>query len=211
MEKIFLPLYRFFRKRRWLLYTILGATSLFFLYFGLKVKYEEDISKLLPQTDEASESGLAFGNLQVKDKIFIIFSSDNADCDIMSSWSEEFFTGLLEKDSATHYIDNVLYRLDDDLIIMGLDYALSHVPSLVDSSCYDVFDTLVTPASIAEQMRLNADLVSADEDGSVSTMVGNDPLALRKALVPAAMELKEGMGPYSIVDGYFSPPILPRL
>lgn len=206
MDKIFLPLYRFFRKRRWLLYTILSATSLFFIYFGLKVKYEEDISKLLPQTDEASESGLAFGNLRVKDKIFIIFNSDSTDCDAMSSWSEEFFNKLLERDSATHYIDNILYRLDDDMMIMGLDYALSHVPSFIDSSYYAVFDSLISPASIEEQMHENADLVFSDEDGSVSTMVGNDPLTLRKALIPAAMKLKEGLSSYAIVNGYFFTP-----
>ena len=71
MERIFIPLYRFLSRRRWLMYTLLILSSVLFVYFGLKVEYEENIAKLLPQTEKATESGLAFGNLRVKDKIFI--------------------------------------------------------------------------------------------------------------------------------------------
>ena len=80
MEKIFIPLYRFLHARKWLMYTILIASSILFAYTGLKVEYEENIAKLLPQTDKATESGLAFGNLRVKDKIFIqLHLKDTAD------------------------------------------------------------------------------------------------------------------------------------
>ena len=75
MEKIFIPLYRFFAKRQRFMYFILIISTLIFGYYGLKVEYEENIAKLLPQTESATESGLAFGNLRVKDKIFIQLSA----------------------------------------------------------------------------------------------------------------------------------------
>ncbi len=43
-------------------------SAVVFIYLGLKVRYEEDISKLLPSDDSTSDAQLAFGSLKVKDK-----------------------------------------------------------------------------------------------------------------------------------------------
>ena len=75
MDKFFIAIYRFFEKKKALMYGLLILSSVIFVYFGSKVQYEENIAKLLPQTDAANESGLAFGNLRVKDKIFIQLTS----------------------------------------------------------------------------------------------------------------------------------------
>ena len=48
MDRIFVPLYIFFEKHKFLMYALLIVSSVVFVWFGLKVKYEEDISKLLP-------------------------------------------------------------------------------------------------------------------------------------------------------------------
>ena len=50
MHRIFLPIYHFFCKHKALMYAILAATSLVFVFFALKVRYEEDISRLLPSS-----------------------------------------------------------------------------------------------------------------------------------------------------------------
>ena len=73
MHKIFVPIYRYFNSHKALMYVILAVTSLVFLFFGMKVKYEEDISKLLPSS--SVESQLAFGSIQLKDKIYIQVTS----------------------------------------------------------------------------------------------------------------------------------------
>ena len=60
MDKFFIAIYRFFEKKKALMYGLLILSSVIFVYFGSKVQYEENIAKLLPQTDVATESGLAF-------------------------------------------------------------------------------------------------------------------------------------------------------
>ena len=151
MDEIFIAIYRFFNKRKALMYGLLILSSVIFVYFGSKVQYEENIAKLLPQTDVATESGLAFGNLRVKDKIFIQLTSASEEAvapEILAEYCDELVEGLLEKDTANHYIANVLHRIDDDLVINGLDYALTHVPTFVDESCYESFDSLLTQEAI---------------------------------------------------------------
>ena len=209
MDKFFIALYRFFEKKKALMYGLLILSSVVFVYFGSKVQYEENIAKLLPQTDAATESGLAFGNLRVKDKIFIQLTSSTGEAiepETLAGYCDELVDNLLEKDTANHYIANILHRLDDDLVINGLDYALTHVPSFVDESCYAGFDSLLTLEAIDAQMALNYELVMSDEEGNKTTMVGQDPAALRMAMLGKGMALTDGAGGFTMLDGHLFVP-----
>lgn len=209
MDKFFIAIYRFFEKRKALMYGLLIFSSVIFVYFGSKVQYEENIAKLLPQTDSAAESGLAFGNLRVKDKIFIQLTS-SADADVaperLAEYCDELMENLLDKDTVNHYIANILYRLDDDLLVNGLDYALTHVPSFVDESCYEKFDSLLTQEAIDRQMALNYDLVMSDEEGNKTMMVGQDPAALRMGMLGQGLDMAKGTGGFTLIDGHLFVP-----
>lgn len=208
MEKIFISIYRFFAKHKWLMYTVLVVTSIVFVCFGLQVKYEEDISKLLPQTEKATESGLAFANLRVKDKIFIQITpkSGTKTPEELAAACDAFVDGLLVEDTASGYIANVLYRIDDDLAVMGLDYALSELPTFVDTACYARFDSLLTPRAIDRQMAENRQILQDDEFGTKTDMVMQDPCALRKALLPEGRALAGSLGGFTIIDKHFFSP-----
>ena len=209
VDRFFIAIYRFFEKKKALMYGLLILSSVIFVYFGSKVQYEENIAKLLPQTDAANESGLAFGNLRVKDKIFIQLTSASDEPvapETLAEYCDEFVGNLLEKDTATQYIANVLHRIDDDLIINGLDYALTHVPSFVSPEAYERFDSLLTEEAIDRQMALNYDLVMNDEEGNKTTMVGQDPAALRMAMIPEGMSMDKGAAGFTLIDGHLFVP-----
>lgn len=205
MDKIFIPIYRFLKAYRWLMYVLLVATSALFIFFGLQVKYEEDISKLLPKTDSSTNSGLAFNNLRVKDKIFLqITAKEGATVapDELMEVCDCLVFNLLEKDSASHCIANILSALDADMMMNALDYALANVPAFVDTSSYVWFDERLTPEAIDAQMALNAAVLENDEEGNRSTAVLQDPCGLRYALLEQlkAMDLSSG---YTIYQQHF--------
>ena len=209
MDRFFIAIYRFFEKKKSLMYGLLILSSVIFVYFGSKVQYEENIAKLLPQTDVATESGLAFGNLRVKDKIFIQLTSAEDEPiapETLAEYCDELVERLLEKDTATHYIANILYQIDDDLIINGLDYSLTHVPSFVDTSCYERFDSLLTLEAIDKQMALNYEIVMADDEGNNTTIVSQDPAALRMAMLGQGLSLTKGAGGFTIIDEHLFVP-----
>ncbi len=208
MERFFISLYHFFEKKKVLFHSLLILSSVVFVFFGLKVQYEENIAKLLPQTDAATESGLAFENLRVKDKIFIQITGreGKVDTETLAQYSDEFVESLLAKDTTTNYISNILYKIDDDLMINALDYALTHVPTFVDEECYARFDSLLQPEVLLTQMEVNDSLIQADEEGNLTMMVEQDPAALRKAMLPQGQALAGGMGGYAIIDSHLFAP-----
>ena len=121
MHKIFVPIFHFFNKHKILMYLIMVISFLVFLFFGLRLHFEEDISKLLPTS--SVESQLAFSSIQLKDKIYIQVTSaeEPVSPNILAERTDEFINLLYEKDSTSHYIGNVLYKMDPTLALNALD------------------------------------------------------------------------------------------
>lgn len=187
---IFVKIYRFFTRHRILLYTLMVLSSAVFVFFGLKAKFEEDLLKLLPSSDR-SEYEVVFGNLKIKDKTFIQMTG--AAPEVMVGYVDELMDSVLADDRG---IANTLYRLEPDMAFNALDFAMTHVPSFVDTSLYARFDSAIAHAD--ETMAGNHDLIMNDEDGTLTEMVTTDPLNLREVLMP---DLSSGMG-FTIIDGH---------
>ena len=97
------------------MYFLMISSSAIFLYFGLKVVFIEDITKLLPQEGPASKSSLVFGDLKVKDMIMLQVTAEGKDASELAQLSDDFAAQLMRADSlrcaeegGPLYIDNIL-------------------------------------------------------------------------------------------------------
>ncbi len=199
MHKIFLPLYRYFHNHKALMYIILVVSTVVFLFFGLRLHFEEDISKLLPSSDV--ESQLAFSSIQLKDKIYIqVTSADEPlSTDELTERMDEFVNLLYEKDSTNQYIANILYKLEPETAINALDFVLEHIPSFIDTSAYHAFEKALEPEAIDRQMGINFEQMMADETGDATQAIMYDPLNLRDVVLGDV--LQSATGSFTIVDG----------
>ena len=200
MHKIFLPLYHYFSKHKTLMYIVLAITSVIFLFFGLRLHYEEDISKLLPSS--SVESQLAFGSIELKDKIYIQVESagERVSPEVLGARTDEFIKLLFEKDSSTHFISNVLYKMEPEVAINALDFVLTHIPSFIDTSAYDDFEKMMEPDVIRTQMWVNYEQMMEDETGDLTQAIAYDPLNLRSVVLGDV--LYSAMSGYNIIDGH---------
>ena len=200
MHTIFVPLYRFFGKHKPLMYIILACTTVLFLCFGLRLHYEEDISKLLPSS--SVESQLAFTSIALKDKIYLQVTGDDEQLppEVLCERMDEFIELLYEKDSATHYVSNVLYKLEPETAINALNFVLEHVPSFIDTSAYHDFDEALEPESIETQMWVNYEQMMADETGDLTKAIMYDPLNLRAVVLGDV--LQGAVGGLNLIDGH---------
>ena len=183
------------------MYILMAVLFVVFLFFGLQVKYEEDITKLLPNSDV--ESQLAFSSIGLKDKIFIQVTSseERLSPEELSERTDEFVDLLFEKDSSSNLIANVLYKLEPEMAVNALYFVLDHVPSFVDTSAYLSFEDAMVPENAEAQMQVNYELMMEDETGDVTQMVSYDPLNLRDCILGDL--LLNDLGGYNIVEGHF--------
>ena len=113
MERFFVALYKIFKRRPIWMWISMIVPFLVFAFFATQLRYEEDIAKLLPKTEKSEASGLAFGQLSIKDKIFVQMErqSDSVMPEQMAELCDLFIDTLLAPDSCNHLIKHVLYRI----------------------------------------------------------------------------------------------------
>jgi predicted RND superfamily exporter protein len=183
------------------MYSILFGTLIVFLFFGLRLHYEEDVSKLLPES--SVESQLAFGSIELKDKIYLQITSADEPLspEMLGQRTDEFVDLLFEKDSSKHLISNVLYRMDPGMAINALDFVIGHIPSFIDTSAYRDFDKAMEPENIHNQMWVNYEQMTEDETGEITQAIAYDPLNLRGVILGDV--LLSASGSYNIIDGHF--------
>ena len=204
MHRIFLSIFHYFHKNKVLLYVLMTVSFVVFLCFGLRLHFEEDISKLLPES--SVESQLAFSSIQLKDKIYIqVTSADEpVSTDVLAQRTDEFVELLFEMDSSNKFISNVLHKLEPEVAINALDFVLEHIPSFIDTSAYATFEKMMEPEAVQEQMWVNYNMMMEDETGDVTQAIAYDPLNLRDAVLGDMLE--GAVGSFNLIDGQlFSP------
>jgi len=71
MEKILLQIYSFFEKRQWVLYITFAFIFLLAGWFASQLKFEEDISKILPNDKKVEKLNEVFQNSKFIDKLAV--------------------------------------------------------------------------------------------------------------------------------------------
>ncbi|MCQ2182630.1 MAG: MMPL family transporter [Bacteroidales bacterium] len=177
MTRLFLALYRFFKAHKAVFYIILTLSTITFGYFGTRIQFEENIASLLPKTEKSSDCDIAFGNIKVKDKIFIeaISRSGEAGPAELSAAMADFLELLSSRDGKG-LVANIFSGIDTDDIMNIVYYGMEALPCHLDEKFYSIIDTL-----------LNDDVAEAVAEGDLP------------------FELPD-LGSFSIIDGrLFSP------
>ena len=201
MTDYFIHIYHYFRNHRLVCWLSMVALFAFFGYFATQLHLEEDINKLMPSSKNVDgTTKLAFADLKIKDKTFLLFEGNDVEkltqvCDA--------FADSLGQDSAL--IEDLFYRLDEDLLPNGIDYLSEHLPAYIDTAAYARFDSLLTREHFAQQMHQNhADLLS--EVGEMfPELIEMDPLGMRNILAEQMAPLLSA-GSYKTIDNHFFVP-----
>ncbi len=209
MTSFILRIFHFLSRHNYLRMSLLVLSSIFIIFFGVQIEYEEDLSRLLPSSNNGNEK-MAFSSLRVKDKIFILFSAENeeeTDPDLLVEVADEFVSNILEHDTATHYIDDVFYQLEEDAMLDGLGYICENFPLFVDKESYEIIDSLLTQESINEVMQKNFEMLTSSAGMMFKDMLSHDPIGLRRIIASKFNEIKSGMGSdQTMYDSHFFTP-----
>jgi predicted RND superfamily exporter protein len=209
MARITIAIYRFFKKYPAVFYTLLIASVAFFAYFGLQMKYEEDISKLLPSNNIGNSEQLVFNNLKVKDKIFVVMQNQDSSAqhtEELVAAMNQFSENLLANDTDSN-IQSLLYQVEEEWMLTAVEYLYTHLPLYLEESDYAAFDSVFTTQQIANQMESNYDDLQSASGMFTYELIQRDPAGLRYALKDKAKDLLGAIGgSYKIIDSHFFTP-----
>ena len=205
MTNFFIRIYKYFRSHQavcWL------SMILLFVFFGWQascIHLEEDIDKLMPSSrNEDGTTKLAFADLKIKDKIFLLFAENSKSSETSEIIAVcDAFIDSLQQDSAL--IEDAFYRLDEELMPEGIDYLTEHLPAYIDTKAYARFDSLLTVEHFARQMQQNRDDLTGEFGEMFPELIQTDPMGMRNVLAEQMAPLMSA-GNYRTVDSHFLVP-----
>ena len=205
----FITIYRYFHRHRLQCWLSMVALFAFFGYFALQLHLEEDINKLMPSSrNEDGTTKLAFADLRIKDKTFLLFERTSAEVtpEQMAEACDGFVGALLSEagdSSCAADSPDVFYRLPDDLLPDAIAYMQEHLAAYVDTSAYAAIDTLLTREHMVRQMRQNREDLEGEFGEMFPELIQSDPLGLRSVLAAQMEPLLDAGGSYTTIGGHF--------
>ena len=159
--------------------------------------------------NEDGTTKLAFANLKIKDKTFLLFESlkEGEGTENLIETCDAFVDTLLQRDSISQTVGDVFYRLPEDLMMDGVDYLSEHFPAYIDTAAYVRFDSLLTREHFIRQMQQNREDLTGEFGEMFPELIQMDPMGMRHVLAEQMMPLlSTGTGSYQTIDGHFFVP-----
>ncbi len=213
MTNFFIRLYRFFRSHRAIHWGTMIVLFAFFGYFAAQLHLEEDLNKLMPESQNADGSTkLAFADLRIKDKTFLLFEAvDGASPERITKVCDEFVDSLLARDamadSLHKSIGDIFYNIPEDLLPLGIDYLREHLPAYIPPSVYPRIDSLLTLEQMQAQMAQNREQLTGELGEAFPELILMDPIGMRNVLADEMKPLVEsGGGGYKTLEEHFFVP-----
>lgn len=205
MSKLFIHIYNYLERHLAVRYLLLVGSSLLLLFFAVQVKFEEDVTRFFPDTQDARNTEIVFQNLKIKDKIIVMLSSADTVSGTVSSdrlieAGENLKDSLLEE-AGTEYITDIFAEVDENMIgeVTGLIY--DNLPVFLTEADYVRMDSVLTPDGIERRMRSNYLNLLSPAGVALKNILPRDPVGLGASSLEKLRDFQMTAN-YELYDGH---------
>ncbi|MBN8859578.1 MAG: 1-acyl-sn-glycerol-3-phosphate acyltransferase [Sphingobacteriales bacterium] len=161
---------------------LLAVTAL----FASRLKFEEDISRILPRDPGVEKLNEVFRHSKFMDKLVVMVSLKDTlhtDPDSLILFSDELVAQI--KDRLAAYVKKISYRVDEDMAMELFNIVNEHLPVYLNEKDYHEIDSLIQPGTLEQTLQHNLQTLSSPAGFALKNMISNDPVgvsfvALRK-------------------------------
>ena len=177
MGNWFFKVYQFLQKNR-----IASAILLLLVLFGLvflvsKIRFEEDISKLIPINSNNQDFQKVLKTVNFTDKIIVnIHRSDSSEIEDLTEYASEIIDSL-EAHSAT-YIKNIRGKVKDNDLLRTMDFVYENLPLFLDKQDYNHITAKLQKDSISAITETNYRTLISPSGIVSKDIILKDPLGL---------------------------------
>ena len=161
---------------------IASAFALLILFFGLtflvsKIRFEEDISKLIPINSENQDLHKVLKTVNFTDKIIVtIHRKDSVKLDELTQYATEFLDSL--NTHSSKYIKNIRGKVDDDELLRTMDFVYENLPLFLDKKDYKTIAEKLQKDSISDRTEANYKTLISPSGIVSKDLILKDPLGL---------------------------------
>ena len=200
MDKLFYNIYKRIAVQKPLGLGILFAIIIGLFFLASNIEFEEDITKLIPQTEKSSEAQKVLKQINFADKIIVnIKRENNGTVDDLTQFATTFIDSISE--SSKNYIKQIQGQVEDDDIVNTLDFVYNNLPLFLDESDYNVIQNKLNKDSIQSITSTNYKTLVSPSGIIAKETILKDPLGLSFIALKKLQELNFG-DDFSLYNGF---------
>ncbi|WP_072348882.1 MMPL family transporter [Flavobacteriaceae bacterium A100] len=177
MDRLFFKIYQGIasKKRISIAVAIAAITALFFL--ASKMEFEEDITKLIPQSEKSSEVQKVLKQVNFADKIIVnIQRKENGSTEDLTEFASEFLDSISSTSEA--YIKHIQGQVADEDVMNTLNFVYNNLPLFLDASDYQKIQNKLNKDSIQAITNANYKTLISPSGFVAKVTILKDPLGL---------------------------------
>ncbi len=202
MEKILLGIYQFYSKRKVVLYGSFVFLLAFFAWFASRVKFEEDISRILPNDKKIEKLNEVFQNSRFMDKLAITISftdSASTDTDSLVAYADTLVSGI--RDHLSPFVRKINDKVDDEASMELFGTITDHLPVYLEKEDYKTIDSLTAPATVRQTLEQDIRTLTSPAGIALKSMISRDPVGISFLGMKKIRQLQYDEN-FELYDGY---------
>lgn len=185
MINLFIKIFNFFDKHKYLLYILLFTLIASATLFILNINIEEDISNFLPNNKQNKQINKIYQNINSTNKIFIFaknIDTNNNNNDSIAEAISFFAEEIIAKDSL-HRIKNILYEINQEKTDEISSFIINNIPLFLNNDDYKKIDSVISPEGIEKQLEANKRILLSPAGTFLRNIIISDPFFLSKNIL----------------------------
>lgn len=177
MVKLFYTLYQTIQRRKFLFSIILAAVFGILIWMASMLKFDEDISKLIPANSENEHLKKVLKTVDFADKIIVnIEKAQDGSTDDLTDYATQFLDSVSK--NSNRYVKEIQGRIEDETIFETLDFVYNNAPLFLNETDYQSISDKLHPDSIAQITENNYKILISPSGIIAKKTIVKDPLGI---------------------------------
>jgi 1-acyl-sn-glycerol-3-phosphate acyltransferase len=191
MHQYFYAIHLFVNRRKSLSVLLAVLMLLVFGFFASRLKFEEDITKLIPTNDKTDVTAKVLKQLNFADKTTVIFSLDkNGSAEDLKEMATIFSDSVSK--SCKPYITGIQGKIDEENIQETIDFVYNNLPLFLDDNDYTVIEKKLQKDSIAATVQGNYKSIISPSGFITKDFILQDPFGISFIALKKLQQLNIG-------------------
>ena len=203
MERIFLPIFNYFEKRRVALYILFFSCLIISGFLASRIQLEEDISKILPGDPKIQKLNEVFQDSKFLDKLVITIAAKDSATEAQPDSLVAFADALVIRinDELKPYVKNLQDKVDDALALEMFGSIHENLPVYLEQKDYQSIDSLTSRAAIRQTLQNNIRTLSSPAGMAFKNIISQDPTGISMLGIKKLQQLQYDEN-FELYDGY---------
>ena len=189
--------------------SVLLALTIALVVSVFQLSYKEDISDLMPLTDEEKMDMQIYQDISGVNKLVVLFSCDKENPDSTIAAIDLFQESVKELDSL-NWTSDMVTRFDMEKVGEVTEFVYQNIPYFLTERDYSRMDSLLCAENyVGEQLDRDREMLMFPSGGLLSENISRDPLNLFTPVLSKLQGLQQE-NKFEMYDGYIFTPDMSR-